>query len=383
MKSRCLLIFLLCLCLLCGCVKVTHDKNPQTSDSSVATTENQEMSEISMAQAKYQRVEHIGQVPEELQAVIQSNEFEDITVFSDRLLKFERFNLDEENRTVSHLVKMMDLYGNELAEYAVTIDDAYYINTLTATADGGFLFVLGFDDYAYDQNTWASDQGYASRIIKCDKNGNLEFDTPLDRVEVSALKFCFEKNGNLYFFGTRQTPETKTRGVHSPTDIYMTILSSSGIVLKTQCIAGSDYDSLDAAEVDGNSFLLSMSSQSDDGDFVGSNSKGYPIDWVVRVNDELEIVEMEQTAGRDYADFQIGEIDGAPIYQSSDLLNSFDVGYVTAFIDYGDYYLIVSQNIIGERETPPYISAIWYNYETVYSGYDYEGNLIFRTAVDS
>ena len=376
MKTRCLLIFLLCLSLLCGC-------GVPSSDSSVATTENQETSEISMTQADYQRVEHVGQVPEELQAVIQNNEFEDITAFSDRLLKSEIINIDEENRTASHLVKMMDLYGNKLAEYAVTTDDAYHVRTLTATADGGFLFVLGFSDYAYDQNTWASDQGYASRIIKCDKNGILEFDTALDGIEGSALALCFEKNGSLYFFGTRQTPETKTRGVYSPTDIYMTVLSSSGVVLKTQCIAGSDYESLYAVDTDENIFLLSISSQSDDRDFVGSNSNGYPIDWVVRVNDELEIVEMEQKTGRAFSDFKIGEKDGTAIYESSDFFKDFDVGYVTAFIDYGDYYLIVSQNIIGEQETPLAVSAIWYNYETVYSGYDQNGNLIFRTAVDS
>jgi hypothetical protein len=46
--------------------------------------------------------------------------------------------------------------------------------------------------------------------------------------------------------------------------------------------------------------------------------------------------------------------------------------------------LLVSTNRTGIYEnTPPYISRIWYYTETVYSAYDYSGNLLFRAAVDS
>ena len=246
------------------------------------------------------------------------------------------------------------------------------------------MFVLGFGDYAYDNDTWASDKGFASRVIKCDKEGNLQFNTSFDSVEGMALKFCLEKDDKFYFFGTRETPETIIRGVYSPTDVYMSILDKNGNVLKSQCIAGSDYDSLDAAEYAENGFLLSMKSQSDDGDFVNSNSKGYFVDWVVTVNDALEITNKKKGSGRDSFDVKIGEKEGSPVYKSDDFIKNFGVGYPRAFIDYGDYYLIVSGNITGEYENkPPAINAAWYYRETVYSGYDKSGNLIFRTAVDS
>lgn len=329
-------------------------------------------------------VEQIGQIPDKFKSIIASNVFFNATAFDGRLLKTEICSNDKENRTVVQRVWMMDVYGKELATYTCSSDDAYRISTLTATDDGGFLFVLGFSDYAYDQNTWASEKGFASRVIKIDKDGKLQFDTPFDTVEGSALRFCFEKNGSFYFFGTIQNPETKTQGVYSGTDIYMAILDESGAVLKVQCIAGTDFDSLDAAEITNNGFLLSIDSQSDDGDFGGSDSKGYPVDWVMAVDNNLEITEKKKTTGRDYFDDRVGEKDGSPIYKSDTLLNDFDAGTVTAFIDYGDSYLVVSENITGEYEnSPPMISSIWYYTETVYSLYDYSGKIIFRASVDS
>ena len=278
----------------------------------------------------------------------------------------------------------MDLYGKELATYSFSSDDAYHVCTLTSTNDGGFLFVLGFEDYAYDKNAWASDKGFASRVIKCDKNGKVQFDTAFEQIESYAFDFCFEKEGRYYFFGDTQTPETKTRGVYSPTDIYMAILDKNGSILKTQCIAGSDYDKLYIAEMSGDNFILSISSQSDDGDFADSNSKGYPVDWVVTINDRLETVEMKRETGKDYFDNKIGEKDGTPIHISNPILDGFDGGTPKTFIDYGDFYLIVSENNTGKYEnTPTIISSTWYYTETVYSAYDNNGELMFRASVDS
>jgi len=271
-----------------------------------------------------------------------------------------------------------------LANYICNSDDAYHVNVLTATQDGGFLFVLGFSDYAYNQDSWASDKGFASRIIKCDENGNLLFDTPLEGVEGWALQYCFEVNEHFYFFGTIETPETKRRGVGSPSDIYMVVLDSTGTVVNTQMIAGSDFDSLHAAEITENGFLLSIRAQSDDGDFVGSQSNGFPQNWIFTVNYDLEITSKEMKTGREYSDRRLGEKKGKTIYKSDSLLTNFDAGTPEAYINYGDFYLIVSSNNTGVYEkTPPTISSIWYYTESVYSAYDYSGNLIFRASVDS
>lgn len=329
-------------------------------------------------------VEQVGQVPEEFRAVIAQNRFHGVAAFGDRVLKAEVVSEDKEDRTVTHRVAMMDLYGQELAACTLSSDDACHADTLTATEDGGFLFVLGFHDYARSQNEWASDNGFASRVIKCDASGNVQFDTAFPEIEGTALEFCFEKEGRFYFFGTVQTPETKTRGTYSATDVFLAILDDQGTVLKHSLIAGSDFDSLDAAEVSGEGFVLSVSSQSDDGDFSGSGSGGYPVDWVITVNDALEITAQEKRSARAYSDRRIGELDGIPVYQSSELLEDFDAGTPTAFLDYGGFYLIVSENNTGcYDDTPVFISSIWYYTETVYSAYEPDGTLIFRSAVDS
>lgn len=329
-------------------------------------------------------VAQVGQIPDDFRHIVETDLFYGIIAFENRLLKAEIVETNEEHRVVTHHIQMMDLYGNMLANYICNSDDAYHVNVLTATQDGGFLFVLGFSDYAYDQDSWASDKGFASRIIKCDENGNLLFDTPLDGVEGRALKHCFEVNERFYFFGTKQTPETKTRGVSSPSDIYIVVLDSTGTVVNTQMIAGSDFDSLDAVEITENGFLLSISAQSNDGDFAGSQSNGYPEDWIFTVSYDLKITGKEIKTGRDYWDSRLGEKNGKTIYKSDSLLTNFDAGTPAAYIDYGDFYLIVSSNNTGVYEkTPPMISSIWYYTESVYSAYDYSGDLIFRASVDS
>lgn len=394
MKKRMISLWLLavfvCLLVLPGCSEnfAVKDNNPMISDEEykpVDPTENSAVKDNgpTVYEEEYKPVEQVGQIPNALKNVIENNLFRDITAFDGRLLKAEILSVDEANKSVTQKVRMMDVYGNDLAEYICSSDDAYHITTLTATADGGFLFVLSFSDYAYD-GKWASEKGFASHVIKCDNAGKLQFDTPFDGVGGLALEYCFERNGQFFFFGTIQTPETKTQGIYSRTDIYMVILDKNGAVLNTQYIAGSDFDSLDAAEMSGDGFVLSISSQSDDGDFAGSDSNGYPTDWVITVNDNLEITEKKKESGRDYFDSRIGEKDGVSVHKSNALLNDFDAGSPQAFIDYSDFYLIVSENNTGIYEnTPPMISSIWYYTETVYSAYNYNGELLFRTSVDS
>ena len=357
-----MLVSLMCLVILAGCANTKQAAVP-TAPKSVA---------------------QVGQLPDKFIHIVENNLFDGVVAFENRLLKAEVVEADKEHRTVTHRIQMMDLYGNHLAAYLCNSDEAYHVDTLTATQDDGFLFVLGFSDRAYDGGTWASDNGFASRIIKCDKNGKLQFDTPLDGVEGWALQYCFEVNERFCFFGTKETTETKIKGVGSPSDIYMIILDRTGTVVNMQSIAGTDFDSLDAAEMTGNGFLLSISAQSDDGDFAGSRSNGYPKDWVFTVDYDLKITGRKMKTGRDYFDNRLGEKNGITIYKSNCPLTGLDAGTPNAFIDYGDFYLIVSSNNTGVYEkTPPMINSIWYYTECVYSAYDYNGKLLFRASVDS
>lgn len=335
-------------------------------------------------QNELKAVEHIGQVPDAFKTIVEQNAFHDAVAFDGRIMKTEILSYDEDGNTIELLVHMMNQFGKDMAAYPLTTSRAYPVRTLTATDDGGFLFVLGFQDYAVDQNVWASDGGFASRIIKCDKNGEIQFETFFESTEGEALKYCFEKNELFYIFGTKQTPETKRRGVYSKTDVYSAIVDQTGQITKTRCIAGSDYDDLESAETTKDYFSLSVRSQSDDGDFAGSESKGYGVNWVFTLDDDLAIVKKEIGSGRSFFDDRLGVLNGITVYRSDPMFIAFDAGYPTAVIDYGGFYLIVSENNTGEYEkTPVLVSSSWYYTETVYSAYDKEDGLLFRTSVDT
>lgn len=328
-------------------------------------------------------IEKIGKVPDEFRSIIENNKFYNAYAFDDRLLSSEVCLTDSDTHTVVRRVWMMDTNGKELASYTCSSDDAYCVSTLTATEDGGFLFVLGFFDY-HRETGWASDNGVASRVIKLDKNGNVQFDTPLEDICGRSLEFCIEKNGLFYLFGTIETPETKIQGVGSPSDIYMAILDKNGALIKTKCIVGSDFDNLFYAEMVNDEFVLSIYAQSNDGDFTGSGANRGAVFLKYVVNDELEIIEKKQERGRDPFDRVVGIKDDGPIYSSDAMFENYDSGNVTAFIEYGDRYLIVSENQTGICDKRPlYINSSWYYTETVYSLYDNGGNIVFRASIDS
>ena len=364
--SLAFIVFVLA-CFLSGCSTDKPDTTPDFSN-----------------QDELKKVEQVGEVPENLRNVVKKNIFNNATPFDGRVLKTEISSSDEENHSVVHNIQMLDLFGNKLSAYSCKSDDAYHIRTLTATNDGGFLFVVGFEDYAYDQNVWASEKGFASRVIKCDASGEVQFDTDFESVDGEALSYCFEIDNKYYLFGTKETPETKTQGVYSPTDIYMTILDTKGNIIKTETIGGSDYDDLNSVKIQDGNFILSVSSQSNDGDFSKQNADGYSVDYVITVNHKLEIIQKERGIENYDLYEKIGERHGEAIYDNDALLKDYDAGTPTAYIEYEDFYLIVSENVTGEYEkTPEFISSIWYYTETVYSGYDYDGKLLFRASVDS
>lgn len=332
----------------------------------------------------YKNVEPVGEVPESFKNIVKNNLFCDAYAYGDKLIKVESRFVGDGTKNQLHLIQTMDKYGNTALEYELTTDDVHHIESYRPTEDGGLLFVLGFRDKARDQGTWASDSGYASRIIKIDKDGNIQFDTAFDQLEGRAFEYCFEKNKHFYFFGEYQTPETKTKGVYSPSDIIMHILDKQGSCLRSSIIAGSDFDSLSFAKMFDDRFTLFIYSQSDDGDFIGSDSNGYIKSWIFTVNDSLEITEKKLSNESIYLNQLIGIKGSANIYADDPLFSSFDAGTPSALIDYGDFYMIISRNLTGTYNHPHLaLSSLQYYTETVYSAYDNSGKLLFRAGVDS
>ena len=327
-------------------------------------------------------VEPVGRVPAAFRRIVEENAFHGATAFGDRLLKSELISSDD---AFAYQITMIDLDGETLASYTAPCGEAYFVETLIATADGGFLFVLGFTDHLTGEDgVWASDDGFASHVVKCDRFGAVQFDVPIEGAEASALAFCIEKDGAYYLFGETQSPLTRKQGVWSPTDICVFVLSPAGELLRTLCIGGSDYDNLYNAEALDGGFLLSVSSQSCDGDFAGSGSGGNPVAWTLFLNDALEIAEKKKENGRSPFVRPIGLKDGAPVYPDDPMFDGLNAGTPTAFIEYDGFDLVVSEAATGIYENQPlWLSSIWYEFETVYSAYRKNGKLLFRASVDS
>ena len=331
----------------------------------------------------FKSVEPLGEVPDEFRNIVENNLFYRASAHGEKLIKIESTPLDDSGHNQRCLIQTMDKHGASLLEYETTSDRNHRIDTYIPTLDDGILFVLGFQDSAVE-DAWASDSGFVSRIIKTDKDGNVQFDTSFDQLEGSAFKYCFETNDHFYFFGEYQTPETKKKGVYSPSDIIMHILDKQGNCLKSSVISGSGFDHIVFVKMIDDHFTLFIHSQSDDGDFEGSNSNGYLKHWTFTVNDSLETTEKCLSNDSMYSNQLIGIKDGTNIYRENPLFSAFDAGSPSALIDYGDFYLIVSENKTGVYENkPPLISAVLYYSETVYSTYNDSGELLFRAAVDS
>ena len=330
---------------------------------------------------KLDRIEPYGTVPPEFQDIIKNNYFgSNVKAFSDRLIKTEQTLKAGENDKKTARIIMTDLYGALLAQREVILEDYCSIETAIVTSDGGFLYVIGYGGYYAPQ----TGNDFSSRVVKCNSSGNVQFDTELDGIRGSALHYCIEEGDRYYFFGTNREYVYYMRDLR---DVHIAVLNASGELIKTRTIGGSKEDYLSSVGISPDGFFeLSTRSDSFDGDYSGIGIYNSMADDIIfSVDRDLNIVKKKvQDYWRNPADkTRIGEKDGSAVLRSDPLFDGFDAGTPNVYIDYGDFYLIVSNHRTGPFPYQPLeISSIWYCYETVYSAYDTNGTLLFRSAID-
>lgn len=325
----------------------------------------------------------VGTVPQEFSAVVETNAFAGGIGFPDGVLKAVTADIDNEGRFDTADVVMMDLYGAEIGRCQYPLDGSHVVQTLTATSDGGFLFVYGFEERALQTGGWNSEGGFESRVVKCDRSGEIEWTLSLPDCEGRALQLCLEQNGSYYYFGSKEAPETKEIGVSSFTDVQILRVSAAGKLEQTVLFSGSDFDWFRDAEPLSDGFLLYLSSQSSDGDFTYESGNGLQKSWKFVLDESLQCVSKEKTGDYWFLSFRVGILNEKTVYSDDAMFANYDAGTVVLVLDYDSFYLVVSRNLTEEIETPPYVSARWYNSETVYSAFDKTGNLLWRTAVDN
>lgn len=332
-----------------------------------------------------------GAVPDDFKDIVERNLFYEAEAFEDKLLKCNTADSDEKGSPTSYKISSIGFDGRTLSEATVETGRRNSVYGLTATSDGGFIFTVAFYDY-FEDGKWLSEDGFSSYIVKYDKNANPEWKTEFESVEGRALREIREVGDHYYVFGDFQTPETKTVGVGSPTDIMLVKLDKSGNTVNKRLIGGSSFDWIDDDTIayekgssSGGYFTFSAYVQSKDGDFKENGSKdGYPVKLKIKIDTEFNILSMSKDSSKNSVHERVGFLDGKEIFRNDIMFNNFADGYVTAIVDYGDKYLIVSEKRTGIYEnTPLYISSIWYNTETVYGMYDKSGKLLWKDAVKS
>lgn len=341
-------------------------------------------------------------------------------------------------------VTKYDLQGELIwdKEHAIASNDYYATNYIVPTPEGGFILSTIVSTYQNSDGTWKKTDPL---VEKYDKDGNLIWsksykgfsDTTLEKI------FCLS-NGDIFTIGYTETKETKTIGVLAAGDIYISKLDRNGNLISEGYYGGSDFDFLyDAEYIEGVGIVALISTQSDDGTFSASSNE-YPVGVIavfdltlklswqknfevylgansMAVHDKniyvLESVNVKK--GESYCNYKLHRIasDGNLVF-TKDLGNSnsiklikgcskgvllknenklllldmdgkeklkfsFDAGDVDKIIEYDDYFLILSTNITGNLPQPSYISMRWHSTELVYSGYDYDGRLLWREAFDS
>ncbi len=328
----------------------------------------------------FKHIEPVGEIPDEFKSIIQNDFFKDISAFGDRLMKVERFPAEDGSNHVHHRILLTDLYANTLCQYELTTSNHHIIQTYSPTNDNGFIFVISFTGEITEDNIRTDGYGYASRVIKVDHTGNLQFSTPLEELYPLFYEYFFEKTGQFYFFGGTSLSEKNSS---IPDDVIMTVLDKNGTVQKTRVLSGSGYDSLRLVKAAGDHFLLSIYSSSEDGDFSSPDSSAYGTNWSFTIDEQLDITEKKLGQGIDIFTFPVGVIDGSPVYNTDDRFKDYNFVSLQAYIDYGDFYLIVSKNNSGinYEEIDPESGYTYYQ-ETVYSAYKHTGELLFRTSSD-
>ncbi|MBQ9778886.1 MAG: hypothetical protein IJW22_08190 [Clostridia bacterium] len=317
---------------------------------------------------KYQKLDEVGTPPPEFEAVVAENLFYRAKGFENAVITYEE--AESEN---TYTVRLFDLYGN--LRFSVLFESEFQPKNVLATSDGGMLLCDGFRErYLYGEEIWASELGVVSYLYKYDASGMLEWKKTLEGYHDRDFVQSIEGEDAYYFFGERETPETKKLGVSSPCDVCVTKIGKDGSVLKTDVYGGSGYDEMWCAEKIKNGFAIYCESESDD------FGKGELLE--LRISTELELKRVKRPLL--FKDEPVGVLDGEPANGAHKRLENFDGGYITTILDYDQFYLVISENATGRYEDQPgWISHVWEYTETVYSAYDKKDNLLWRATVDS
>ncbi len=312
----------------------------------------------------YAPVSPVGVVPEKFKTIVEEDTFGTADNPLRHLAAFEGKLLEATECEEGFRFAVLDFYGNPLTTSVYAVDASLMmVEQMLATSDGGFL--VNLNDYGRVAGNYRS-----ARILKYTASGQLEWEYHVETADYFDYQYCFETNEGFCTVGQRFID------FDTQDDVYVTRISKAGAFVSSDTIGGSQDEYLISADEDGDGIRLWVRSRSKDGDLPRRGT------WEVLLDGNLNILEKQYTGAPEPIHANcLGLLDGQRISVYSDIFDGFDGGIPRAVMDYGDFYLIVSSNIIDE-DSPPTVSAVLYVYETVYSAYDKSGNLLWRATTE-
>ena len=362
MKKIALLLFVLAF-ILCGCGK--QDEPPAPGDTPGITG------------TEYHTTVPVGTVPQEFEKIVAQNLFYSATAYGDRLLQVG-FHF------VKNLIRVYDPRGEVLVEKVVLLEDCEKIGCAFLTEDGGLVYTFGTDIHYGKASYDIGD--VSSHIYFYDGNGKYFFSKDVAGCEIDAFQAGIETDAGFFFFGslTEEKNGKKTVG-EGQTDISVIKIFRSNHLITKKTFGGSGYEYYFGVTYDEakKNFVISAITDSTDGDFSFVNDEKTLYHAILPIGENFMITEAEEVDSFSLKR-RVGILDGKEIFDDDEMFEGFADGKVTALVDYGDFYLIVSENITGiDMNMQPYSSAVRHTTETVYAAYGKDGTLIWKAACDS
>jgi hypothetical protein len=337
------------------------------------------------------------------------------------------------------IIKKYNLQGEFLWDSSFPYaQNNFSISVVILTNDGGFAYSISPHEY---QTGGASTVGYPT-VVKCDKAGQVLWSKVYNFAYDYAVSKIFETETNDFITIGSKIETAKDGSRVSKT--YLSKLSSSGVLLKEANYEGDDYGFFeDAVYAKGIGLVAHVNPQTTGGfDFNGNlmcfntslellwfndlDLLDYNYDSFCFFDDAVYVflsnskpgysstAAPDASTGSKLKKFNLeGDLAWEKDFKGNTLFNflqsadkhiilvcgskllfldsdgeiqsdiTFENGRIKKVIEYDDYCLVISENITGSLDAPPFVSAFWYTSELVYSGYDYTGKLLWRNAFDN
>lgn len=315
------------------------------------------VSEQDDSKFKPHAVQPVGDVPKEFQTIVEDNLFYQAKAYENCLMKIE-------SGADSASVIRYSIWGEQQIYYKKTLSKTSKIMGAIPTSDGGILAV--YSDY----------NGY-SDFIKIAADGKVEWEYHRNSYRWESIEQIHECENGYCFVGVV---------LEAQYDITLMKISKDGQTVADKIIGGGSGDFLSRSQKTASGLELYGGTWSADGDFANlSTGQSFPVNFRIVVDDEFSILSIEAIDSiYDYVLFRpVGTLNGVAIDQIDPRFADYDGGIIQLILDYGDQYMLVSENNAGEIKEPPSVSTNWYYTETVYSMYSEDGILLWRATQDS